>query len=217
MKNSLNKRSENSIIDLDEEKALEVADEAKDKGIEIADFIEDGYAKGLKQVGEKFEKGELFLPELSRAGEIMENVMDILEPSIEEQGGELSKKAIVVIGTVKGDLHNIGKNLVKGLLIANGYEVYDLGMDTPKEEFLEKAREVNADVIGASCLLTSTKAELENIVEYLEKEGVRDDYLFVVGGAAVSDEFVSEIGADGFGEDGPKAVKLLDNLLDKNR
>lgn len=207
--------AENSITNLEEEKALEIAEIAKKEGIELSELIEKGYAKGLKQVGQQFEEGLLFLPELSRAGEIMEKVMAILEPVIEKQGGELSKKGIVVIGTVKDDLHNIGKNLVKALLTANGYDVYDLGMDTPAEEFLKKAREVKADVIGASCLLTSTKAELKNIVDYLEEKESRNDYLFVIGGAATSLEFANEIGADGYGENAQKAVKLIDKLLER--
>ena len=169
--------------------------------------------KALRNLGEKFEKMEVFLADLMLAAEAMKEAVNILAPILKAQAKSAPTEAIIVIGTVKGDIHDIGKNLVITSLQAEGYEVHDLGVDVPSIEFITKAEEVNADIIGASSLLQTSLPYLKDIVDILEDGNLRGKYKFIIGGAVVSKEFADSINADGFALDAPEAVKLVKRIV----
>jgi len=169
--------------------------------------------QALKNLGEKFEKMEVFLADLMLAAEAMKEAVNILAPILKAQAKSAPTEAIIVIGTVKGDIHDIGKNLVTTTLQAEGYEVHDIGVDVPSTEFITKAEEVNADIIAASSLLQTSLPYLKDIVDILEDSNLRGKFKFIVGGAVVSREFADSIKADGFALDAPEAVKLVKRIL----
>jgi corrinoid protein of di/trimethylamine methyltransferase len=164
-------------------------------------------------VGEKYESGEYFLPHLIIAADGMKKAMALLEPELKSRGQQAEKLGTVVIGTVHGDIHEIGKTLVGTMLSANGFEVHDLGVDVKVEDFINKARETNADAIGMSALLTTTMTVQRDVIEALEDRGLRSSVKVVVGGAPVTAEWAERIGADGHADDAVSAVSLLKKLL----
>ena len=202
-----------SIIDGDEEKAAELAQQALTQGIDPLDAINDGYVPGISYVGEQFGVGEMFLPDLMLAAEAMKAAVSVLEPEMQRRGTQRQMLGKVVLGTVKGDIHEIGKNLVATMLSASGFEVYDLGVDVPFVKFAEKAREVNADIVGVSALLTTTMVGQKTVIEALEDMGLRPKVKVMVGGAPVTKSWAEEIGADGFSEDAMGAVTLAKKLV----
>ena len=201
-----------AIKNFDVDAAVAAAKKSLEIGMDPINVIEEGIAKALRDVGDKFERGELFLVHLAAAAEAAMQAIKVLEPEIAAK--KLERKAVgkVVIGTVEGDIHSIGKNLVATLLTANGFEVYNLGEDVPVEKFIQKAREVKADVIAASALLTATREVQKDLAEAIRKEGL--DVLYIVGGAAVTPEWAEEIGAL-YAADAGSAVKLLTEKLSK--
>lgn len=162
----------------------------------------------LAKIGKKFEKGELFLPDLTAAASIVEKVVPILEEKIEERGEERKSKGKVVIGTVAGDIHNIGKNMVAALMRARNMKVIDLGVDISGEEFVNEVEEIQPDILGLSALLTTTAPEQREIIKGLKEKGIRDKIKVMVGGGAVTQSFADEIGADGYEATAPGAAKL---------
>lgn len=202
-----------SIIDGEKEDAAQLAQKAIDEGIEPVEAINQGFVKGLDYVGEEFGCGQMFLPDLVMAAEAMKAAIAVLEPELARQGSQWEALGKVVIGTVQGDIHDIGKTLVGTMLSANGFQVFDLGVDVPPAVFAEKAREVGADIVGVSALLTTTMVRQRDVLEALDDLGLRQEVKVIVGGAPVTSSWAEEIGADGFGEDAIGAVKLAKELL----
>lgn len=184
--------------------------EALDSGVEPLKIVE-ALSEALEEVGRKYEKREYFLSDLIMAGVLATEATKILEPHLVKTGRKTLGK--VVIGTVKGDIHDIGKNIVVMMLYANGFEVTDLGVDVPAERFAEAVKKEEPQILGLSALLTSTIGEMRNVIQVLEKEGVRGKVKVVVGGRPVTREFAEEIGADGYGRDAVEAVKEVKRLL----
>jgi len=205
-----------SIIDGDEEAAAAVAQQALDAGIDPLDAINRGYVEGMSYVGDQFSQGEMFLPDMMLAAEAMKAAVAVLEPEMTRRGMHRTMLGKVVLGTVKGDIHEIGKNLVATMLSASGFEVYDLGVDVAFEKFIEKAREVNADIIGMSALLTTTMTGQRTVIDLLAKAGLRPQVKVMVGGAPVTRSWAAEIGADGMSEDAMGAVVLAKKLVTSN-
>ena len=204
----------NAILSFDVDKVLETTKKALDFGLGPGDIIENGLGKGLKIVGEKFEGGEIWLMHLVAAAEAAQRaIVELLEPEILKRKEVRASLGKVVIGTVAGDIHDIGKNIVRALLTAAGFEVHDLGKDVPVEDFINKVKETDADILAASALLTSTAPVQKEIVDDLERKGLREKVKVIVGGAAVSGEWAEEIGADGYAPNAAVAVKLAKGLM----
>jgi corrinoid protein of di/trimethylamine methyltransferase len=202
-----------SIIDGDQDKIQESARDALKANVDPLEVVELGLSKGMAIVGESFEQGESFLPELLMAAATFNAAMEILMPEIEAQNKEIPKAGTVLIGTVKGDVHNLGKNIVSMVLETNGFSVVDIGVDVPSLNFIEEARKVKADVIALSSLMTTTMPSQKEIIEILEEKNLRNEYFVIVGGGPVSQQWADEIGADGFGKTAVDAVDLIKRLL----
>lgn len=177
-----------------------------EEGVTPRDLLYEGLMDGMNIIGEKFKKNEVFVPEVLIAARAMNAGMDILKPKLIETGVESVGK--VVIGTVKGDLHDIGKNLVKMMMEGAGFEVIDLGTDVSPEDYVKAVKENEADVLGLSALLTTTMPQMENTVKALEEAGIRDDVLVMIGGAPVTDKYAEDIGADAYAKDAATAATL---------
>lgn len=183
----------------------ELVQQALDEGFEAKDVLNQGLLDGMSIIGEKFKNNEVYVPEVLIAARAMYAGLDILKPVLAETGVESIGK--VVIGTVKGDLHDIGKNLVKMMMEGRGLEVIDLGIDVSPEKFVEAAKENNADIIACSALLTTTMTEMKNVVEVASESGIRDQVTIMVGGAPVTDNFCKSIGADIYTADAASAAE----------
>lgn len=201
-----------SIIDGEVEEAERLARESIERGIEPLDAINKGFVLGLDEVGEQFGCGDMFLPDLVMAAEAMKAAVALLEPELAKRGSARTVLGKVVIGTVEGDIHDIGKTLVATMLSASGFQVYDLGVNVPVATFAEKARELDADIVGVSSLLTTTMVKQRNVVEALEDIGLRPKVKIMVGGAPVTRSWAEEIGADAYSEDAIGAVKVAKEL-----
>jgi 5-methyltetrahydrofolate--homocysteine methyltransferase len=202
-----------SIVDGAPENASALAKQALDQGLPPLAIIDNGFIPGMAEVGEQFAKHQMFLPDMLAAAEAMRAAMAVLEPELKRQGRERPSAGTVVLGTTKGDIHEIGKTLVGTLLTANGFKVHDLGVDVPCEQFAASARELNADIIGVSALLTTTMRGQRSVVEALERAGLRASVKIIVGGAPVTQRWAEEIGADGYAKDAISAVALVKTLL----
>ena len=200
-----------AVIDGDPEKAKKLAQQALEQGLDPMACISKGLTKGMDRVGELFANGEYFLPDLIIGGEAMKAALSVLEPVL-VGGQERETMGRVVLGTVKGDLHEIGKTLVGTMLTANGFQVIDIGVDRSADEFIAAIEETNATLVGASALLTTTIPEQQKIVEALTEAGLRDKVKMMVGGAPVTQAWADEIGADGYGEDAIRAVTVAKRL-----
>lgn len=193
--------------------AAELARRALAEGIDPLVAYEGGLKAGIIVVGEAFATGEIFLPDLVLAGETMKAAGAILETEIERRGIEREGIGKVLLGTVAGDLHDIGKTIVATLLTSHGFDVVDIGVDVPTGEFIEKVEAVKPDILGMSSLLTVTAKELAKVIDALREAGMRDSVKVVVGGGAVTNEYAQEIGADGFGKDAERGVRVVKKLL----
>ncbi len=213
MSEELFKKMATSIIDGDSDAAVSLAQESMAAGVDPLDAITKGFVVGVNTVGEAFGRGDAFLPELVMAGEAMKAAVSTLDPEMKKRGTERKMLGKVVIATVEGDIHEIGKSLVATMLGASGFEVFDLGVDTPSDKIIGKALEVNADIIAMSALLTTTMVKQREVIEELEKEGLRKKVKVMVGGAPVTRDWVTTIGADGYSEDAIGAVMLAKQLL----
>jgi corrinoid protein of di/trimethylamine methyltransferase len=202
-----------AVIDGEPEDAEALAKQALAEGIDPLTCINEGLTKGIQKVGELFSSGEYYLPELIIGAEAMKRALAVLEPAMV---GDQSREVVgrVVLGTVEGDMHEIGKTLVGTMLIANGFEVIDIGVDKKAEEFIRAVQENNADIVGASALLTTTMLQQKKLIEALEEANLKDKVKVMVGGAPVTQSFASEIGADGYAEDAISAVDLAFRLVD---
>jgi len=202
-----------SVVDGAPENALALAKQALDQGLPALEIIDNGFVPGMSEVGEQFAKHQMFLPDMLAAAEAMKAAMSVLEPELKRQGEERPSAGIVILGTTKGDIHEIGKTLVGTLLTANGFKVHDLGVDVASDQFAARARELNADIVGVSALLTTTMRGQRSVVEALERAGLRSTVRIIVGGAPVTQRWAEEIGADGYAKDAMSAVALVRNLL----
>jgi corrinoid protein of di/trimethylamine methyltransferase len=202
-----------AVIDGEPEDAEQLAIEALEQGLDPLTCVNEGLTKGIQEVGELFASGEYFLPELIIGAEAMKKALAILEPAmVGDQSREVVGK--VVLGTVEGDMHEIGKTLVGTMLIANGFQVYDIGVDKSAAEFIAAVNENDADIVGASALLTTTMLQQKKLIESLREANLGDKVKVMVGGAPVTDSFAKEIGADGYAEDAISAVDLAFRLID---
>lgn len=206
-----------AVLDYNLEEAASAAREAIKIGVDPLKAIEEGLAQGIREVGNKFADGEVFLPELIMAAEAMKKALEVLEPELRNEKKERKTLGKVLLGTVAGDIHSIGKTIVASMLTANGFEVYDIGEDVPAEKFVEKVKELKPDVLGLSALLTTTLLEQRTVIEALKREGLRDKVKVIIGGAPASKEWAEEIGADGYGADAAEAVEVVKKLLEHSR
>lgn len=211
--NELVKAMTQSIIDGEPEDAERLAREALARGIDPLDAINKGFVPGVDEVGRGFGCGQLFLPDLVRAGAAMKAATKVLEPEMLRLGATRESAGTVVLGTIKGDIHEIGKNLVGTMFASKGFKVHDLGVDVPIDVFVDKARALNADIIGISALLTTTMAGQRKVIDAMSKAGLRPKVKVLVGGAPVTRSWASEIGADGYSEDAVGAVRVATDLL----
>lgn len=213
MSEALFQQMAQSIIDGEAEEAGDLARQAIAQGVDPLAAINNGFVPGLDEVGAQFGTGEMFLPDLVLAAEAMKTAVAILEPELARQGTERVSLGKVVIGTVDGDIHDIGKTLVATMLSASGFQVFDLGVNVPIPQFAQKAREVGADIVGVSALLTTTMVKQRNVVEALDDMGLRPKVSVMVGGAPVTREWADEIGAEGYSEDAIGAVAVAKQMM----
>jgi corrinoid protein of di/trimethylamine methyltransferase len=202
-----------AVVDGLPDQARELAAEALRLDIDPLAAIDHGFKPGMDVVGEGFAKGELFIPDLMMSGEAMKAAIATLEPELMKRKQQRQVLGRVVIGTVQGDIHEIGKTLVATMLSANGFEVHDLGVDVSAQQFLDKVREVGADVLGLSALLTTTLLYQETVIHNLQEAGLRDQVKVIVGGVPAGPEWAEEIGADAYAENATEAVAVVKQLV----
>lgn len=202
-----------TVIDGAPNTAARLAQQALDGGFDPLDIINEGYVQGMTFVGERYSCRQMFLPDLLASAEAMKAAVAILEPEIRRRGAHRATLGRVVLGTAKGDIHDIGKNLVATLLSSSGYEVLDLGTNATPDDFVAKAVEFNADIVGVSALLTTTMLGQKNVIEALDRAGLRPRMKAIIGGASVSAKWATEIGADGFARNAIDALALVKGLV----
>ena len=198
------------------EKAVALAEKVVEQGIDPVEALEEGLAKPLREVGNRFETGEAFITELIASAEVMEAGAEVLNREIARRGANKESAGRFLIGTVEGDIHSIGKNIVATLLNASGFEVIDLGIDVPTSTFVEKVKELEPDILGLSALMTTTMMKQKEIIGALTDAGLRSNVKVIVGGAPVTEEWVQEIGADAAGFDAGNAVQKAISLMENN-
>jgi len=209
------KRLSDAVLQFDSEAAADAARASVAAKVNPVRAIEEGLAVGLRVIGDKFEAGELWLPHLILGADAMEAAIKVLEEHMPREALESTSRGTVVIGTVEGDIHDLGLRIVASMLRANGFKVHDLGCNARSLDLIQKAKEVDADIIGASSLMTTTMPFMRDLVEALESAGLRDRFKVLVGGGPVSKEWAKAIGADGYGKDASEAVKVAKQLVQK--
>ena len=202
-----------AVIEGDVQGVVDLAEQSIAAGLTPLESIEGGLTPGITEVGDAFGRGEMFLPEMVASAEAMEAAMGVLEPHF--KGDEAKKKGKVLVGTVKGDIHDIGKNIVIALLKVNGWEVVDLGRDVPSADFVDKAIDLKADVVGISGLLTTSLPMMRDIIQMMVEDEVREEIKVIIGGGPTSQDYADEIGADGYGDTAYNAIQLCDKILGK--
>jgi 5-methyltetrahydrofolate--homocysteine methyltransferase len=206
-----------ALIQGDKAAAVKATQEALDQGIKPLTLVQEAIVPTLTEVGRRFEELEIFLPELMASGEAGNSCTTIIEQAIVQSGNQVQSEGTVVIGTAKGDIHDIGKNIVISLLKAHGYRVIDLGKDVPAARFIDEAETNHADVIATSAIMSITRAGCRDVADLLRDRGLRDKYRFIVGGGSITQDYSDEIGADGFSETGSGAVELVKTLMQNKR
>ncbi len=202
-----------AVIEGDSAKAEGAAKRALEGGMDPLMAITNGLNRGMAQVGDDFGKLKVYLPEVMMAADAMKSALAILEPAALKKDSGSLKKRKVVIATILGDIHDIGKNIVSLLMRANGFEVYDMGRDVPIDAMINKAVETGSDIIAASTLLSTSMPYMEDLLKLLKERNLRERFIVMVGGGPVTREWAEEIGADGYGDDGDEAVKVAKELL----
>jgi corrinoid protein of di/trimethylamine methyltransferase len=213
MQNEILAKLTQSLVDGDPDACVELTHEALAGGVEPMAIIREGLMPGMNVVGEKFGCGEYYLPDLIIAADGMQQAMALLEPELRARQQTVESAGTMVIGTVKGDIHEIGKSLVGTMLSANGFKVHDLGVDVPTEKFVDKVRETGANLVGLSALLTTTMTVQKQVIDALSAAGLRQQVKVMVGGAPVTRSWAEEIGADGYAEDAMSAVTMARQLV----
>jgi corrinoid protein of di/trimethylamine methyltransferase len=206
-----------AVITYDQEAARRAAQDAIDAGIAPMEATDEGFGLGISEVGDRFRRDEVYLPHLLMAAEAMKAGVEILQRGIPKEDVEKMNRGRVIVGTVEGDIHDLGKNIVAAMLAASGFEVIDLGKDVGADVFVSKAREVNADIIALSALMTTTMPYQREVIEELKYRGVRDKFIVVVGGGPVTTEWAEKIEADGFAENASEAVEAVKKLMTGKR
>lgn len=202
-----------AVIEGDSAKAERAAKMALEGGVDPLVAINDGLNKGMARVGDDFSKLKVYLPEVMMAADAMKAALAILEPAALKKDSSSIRKRKVVIATILGDIHDIGKNIVALLMRANGFEVYDMGRDVPVDAMINKAVETGSDIIAASTLLSTSMPYMEDLLKLLKERELRERFTVMVGGGPVTREWAEEIGADGYGDDGDEAVAVAKELL----
>ena len=200
-----------SVIKADMKTAVAETQRALDAGSRVQDIVDKGLIAAMDEVGGRFSKGLIFVPQMLRSAKTMKECMKLLEPLFQE--GDVTSKGKVLIGTVKGDLHDIGKNLVAMMMEGAGFTITDLGVDVSPERFVQKAQEVEPDIVGMSALLSTTMPSMPETIEALEKAGMRDKVKVMIGGAPVTEKYAREIKADSYASDAGSAVSRAKALL----
>jgi 5-methyltetrahydrofolate--homocysteine methyltransferase len=202
-----------NVIAGNEHKVIEYTQQALKENVGVEEILNKGFIPGMEVVGNMFQANEIYVPEMLISARAMKAGMKILEPLLTKAGIEPIGR--VVIGTVKGDLHDIGKNLVAMMFEGAGFEVIDAGVDIPVQKFMDLTKENKANILGLSALLTTTMVEMKNVINTFKENGLRDNLKIIVGGAPVNADYAKEIGADGYASDAASAVSLAKNLLGK--
>ncbi len=202
-----------SIIGMDKEKVVELTRKALDEGIKPKRLLDEALTPGMDIVGEEYEKGIRFIPEMLMSAEALRGTMELLKPILTES--ELSRKGKVIMGTVEGDIHDIGKQLVCMMLEGAGFEVYDLGIDISADKFVEKVKQEKPDIVGMSAFLTTTGLRFSDVIEALQEAGIREQVKVMIGGAAASEKYAETIGANGYGANASAAVKLAKSFMSR--
>lgn len=210
---SILERLKTAVINGDEQSAIAISGEALNSGVDVSTLVNKGLNEAMNEVGMKFARLEIFLTQMMMAANAMKAAFKVLQPVIEKNKLQAAHAGRVVIGTVKGDIHDIGKTIVATLLESAGFEVFDLGVDVPSMSFIDKAIETKADIIASSALLTTTTEYQKEIIDLLKELGLRDKFKVMVGGGPVTPELAKEIGADGYGQDPWEAVKVAKELV----
>lgn len=212
IKEKLLKELSDSVVEMDEDKAVFASNKCIENKMNVYEAINDGLAAGMVQAGKLYEEGEYYIPELLMCSDAMYSGLEVLKPQLSKE--EKDSKFKAVIGVVQGDTHDIGKNLVKIMMETEGFEVLDLGRDVAPMEFVKKAKEIDAQVIALSTLMTTTMEGMQEVVEILEKENLRNRIKVIIGGGPISQGFANKIGADGYTTDASKAAKLAKGLAE---
>lgn len=215
LKNSLLNKLASCVLEMEDEEVVDIANDYIKNEFDAYEGITKGLALGMEEAGKLYEEEEYYIPELLLCSDAMYEGINILKPHLEKHQTKEHYRAVV--GVVEGDTHDIGKNLFKIMLETSGFEVFDLGRDVPPIEFINKAKEVNADVVGMSTLMTTTMDNMKVVIDLLKEENMRDDVVVMVGGGPISQSFADQIGADGYAHEASKAVKLAKDLVDKKR
>jgi len=213
MSEELLTRLTTSMVEGEPDETVDLTRQALSAGLEPMAIINEGLVPGMEVVGDKFQSGEYFLPHLIIAANAMQQAMELLEPELKARQQAFEAAGTLVIGSVAGDIHEIGKSLVATMMSASGFQVYDLGVDVPTETFVAKVRETGANLLGLSALLTTTMTVQRQVIEALEEAGIREQVKVLIGGAPVSQEWVEAIGADGYAEDAVGAIELARHLV----
>ena len=203
-----------SVMDGDIDTVKLLIKESLKNGANPLELVDKGLAKGIRTVGERYGKGEIFLTELLMGAEAMKVGMEIINPEIKRQKKELKKVGSIIIGTVAGDIHDLGKNIVAALFSAHGFDVVDLGVDVPDQKFIDGVKEMKPDILGLSALMTSTIPKQRELVNLLKSSGLRDKVKVMIGGAAVNEDYARDIGADGYAENANDAVAKAKTLVE---
>lgn len=202
-----------AVVNMEEDAARTAAMEAIESGISADDALLEGLVQGMKVVGDLYERQEYFIPEVLICSDAMVAGLEILQPHLPVDANRVTEK--VVIGVVQGDTHDIGKNLVKIMLETSGFDVFDLGRDVPLPDFIDKAQEIGARIIGMSTLMTTTMDGMKAVIDELKIRGIRDEFIVLVGGGPISQSFANEIGADLYASDATSAARKLKTLVEE--
>jgi corrinoid protein of di/trimethylamine methyltransferase len=207
-----------AVIRRSKEECVALARQALEKGIEPIDAIQEGYAKGMEVVGNDFESGTIYLPEMMESAEAMNAAVEVFKPAMLAKGaGEATSLGKILLATIQGDMHDIGKNIVRLLMTGSGFEVIDLGKDVPVARIIEEAEAKQVDIIGLSALMTTTMGHMPALIQELDEMGIRKSFKIMVGGAPVTEEFATRIGCDGYAENAVGAVRIAKELTDRQQ
>ena len=206
-----------AVLSYDVEAGKRLTQQALDSGLSPLEAIDEGLSRGIKVIGDKFQTMEIFLPELMMAAKVFLEAMKLLEPAILAMGEARPRRGVAVIGTVKGDVHSIGKDLFGTLLKVAGFEVHNLGVNVHPGKFLEKAEETGAEIVGLSALMTTTMPGMREVIEFFQAKGIRDKHTILVGGGPVTETFCKKIQADGYGQTAQDGVEMANHFVKQRR